>query len=348
MNLYCSNCGNELTEAPVGGRQRMVCPACLRVAYRRLKVGAGAQITRDGKLLLLQRGWGDDAFPGTWNLPAGYCEGDEAPSLAARREAAEEAGLQIRTGRLAGAHFFDDDPRGNGILLVYEAEIVAGELRCDGREIQSAAFFSADALPASLCGGGHDEAIIAWQRRALDRWQPGMEPRYCPHCSQPLAERLSFRRMRFTCSQCGYVHFREAKVGVTALIEREGKVLLVRRGIEPGLGRWSLPSGFVDWDESPESALVRECAEETGLVIENPVLWQAQHYTDDCRGPGVNLIYRAEVAGGRLQAGDDASAARFYDRDELPLGEEIAFKGHRHTLELWLDSKTEGATNPTR
>lgn len=342
--MYCSDCGIELSEVSVDGRPRLACPVCSQVVYRQLKVGAGAQVTRDGKLLLLRRGRGDDAFPGTWNLPAGYCEIDEPPPVAARREAAEETGLRIRTGRLAGAHFFDDDSRGNGILLVYEAEIVAGELCCDGREVQAAAFFSAEALPEPLCGGGHDKAIVAWQQRALDRWQPGMQPRYCPHCTRPLAERLAFGRMRFTCSQCGFVHFREAKVGVSALIEREGKVLLVLRGIDPGLGKWSLPSGFVDWDESPESALVRECAEETGLLIENLVLWEARHYTDDFRGPGVNLVYRAQVAGGTLRAGDDASAARFHTRDELPPDDEIAFQGHRHVLERWKASKVEGAT----
>jgi 8-oxo-dGTP diphosphatase len=134
-------------------------------------------------------------------------------------------------------------------------------------------------------------------------------------------------------------------VGVSALIESEGQVLLVLRGIDPGLGKWSLPSGFVEWDESPESALVRECAEETGLVVENPVLWEARHYTDDFRGPGVNLVYRAQVAGGTLRAGDDASAARLHARDELPPDDEIAFQGHRHILECWKASKLDGATS---
>jgi 8-oxo-dGTP diphosphatase len=337
--VHCARCGVELIQRPVDGRLRWVCPACEKIAYAHLKVGAGVLAERDGALLLVQRGPESDAFPGTWNLPSGYCEAGEPPAVTAARETAEETGLQVQVGRLVDAYFFDDDPRGDGLLLVYEADIVAGELQSDGHEAVVARFFLPQHLPQALCGGGHDRAVRAWQARALDRWQPGAPMRYCPHCAHSLEQRLAYDRLRLICPACGFVHFRRPRVGVSVLVEQEGQVLLVRRAVDPGRGKWCLPSGFVEWDESPETAAVRECAEETGLVVGRLALLEVTHYTDDFRGQGINLTYRAQVAGGILRPGDDAAVARFFPRGELPPADAIAFRGHRLALERWHEKR---------
>jgi 8-oxo-dGTP diphosphatase len=325
----------------VEGRLRPACPACGWIAYEHLKVGAAVLLEREGKLLLAQRAPDCPAFPGTWYLPAGYCEADEPPSAAAAREALEEVGLAVQVGRLSDAYYFDDDPRGNGLLLVYEARAAEGDplpAPARGRaagEIAAAGFFPPDGLPRPLCGAGHDRAIRAWQARALDRWRPGTAPRYCPHCTHPLEERPVFGRVRPACPACGFVHLRELKVGVSLVVEEGGRILLVQRAWEPEQGKWSLPSGFVEWDESPEAAARRECLEETGLVAGDLALVRVNHYTDDWRGPGINLIYRTRPAAGTLQAGDDAAGARFLLPSELPPEDEIAFAGHRELIREW-------------
>jgi 8-oxo-dGTP diphosphatase len=330
-----------MAERLTEGRPRLVCAACGHVSYRQLKVGAGVLVQQNGALLLLQRG-PECAFPGAWNLPAGYCEADEPPPVTAARETAEETGLQVRVGRLVDVYYFDDDPRGAGLLLVYDAEVVGGELAGDGEEAVGVGFFPPKRLPEPLCGGGHDQAVEAWQARALDRWQPGMALRYCPHCTHALEERLAFDRMRFVCPACGFVNFREPKVGVSVLVEQGGKILLVQRAVDPGQGLWCLPSGFVEWDERPEAAAGRECAEETGLVVEILDLLGVRHYTDDYRGPGLNLTYRARVTGGALRPGDDAQAARFFTPAEMPAAERIAFVSHRLALERWRMAQQAG------
>lgn len=319
MTLFCERCGTEVGSA--GGQA--------------LNVGAGALVVREGELLLVQRGPEMAAFPGTWNLPSGYGEAGEPPRLTAARETREETGLEVEVGGLVDAYYFDDDPRGAGLLLVYEAEIAGGVLQGDGVEAVALGFFPPGGLPEPLCGGGHDQAIDAWRRRALNRWQPGAPLHYCPHCGHSLEERQAFGRLRPVCRLCGFVHFRELKVGVSIWVEWEGRVLLVQRAVEPGLGQWSLPSGFVEWDESPEMAAIRECREETGLTVALTGLLGASHYTDDFRGPGINLTYRARVVDGNLQAGDDAQLARFFASADLPPADEIAFVGHRNTLERW-------------
>lgn len=327
------------------GSPRQVCPACGWVHYPQLKVGAGVLMEYQGQLLLVRRGQGADAFAGTWGLPAGYCEPDEPPSVAAAREAAEETGIELTAGRLVGAYYFDDDLRGNGVLLAYEARsegdllehIVDWQPASD--EVDAVRFFAADALPESICGGGHDQAIEAWKSRALDRWEPGVPMRFCPHCANRLTEAVAFGRQRRVCVTCGFVQFREPKVGVSILVERDGRVLLVERAVAPGEGMWSLPSGFIEWDEAPEEAARRECIEETGLELRDLRLLDVVHYTDDFRGPGISLLYQGEVAGGTLRAGDDAKSARFCTPGELPPLRSIAFRGHRRVLKQWQEAR---------
>jgi 8-oxo-dGTP diphosphatase len=325
-----------LVEEVIDGRARQVCPACGLVVYRCLKVGAGVLVERDGTLLLVRRGPEADAFPGTWCLPAGYCEADEPPAATAAREANEETGLKMHISCLEGAYYFQDDPRGNGVLLAYEARVDEGEPRTDGVEIVDAGFFQPDGLPEPMCGGGHDQAIQAWAARALERWVPGDPLRFCPHCTCEMEQQVAFGRVRPVCPTCGYIHFIAPKVGVSVLVEWEGRVLLIQRAIEPGLGKWSLPSGFIESDEAPETAAAREVAEETGLDVENLDLLSVDHYTEDYRGPGLNINYHAAVSGGELHAADDAAGVRFFSPAELPALDQIAFASHRRVLNGWV------------
>ena len=156
---HCPDCGSELALTPVEGRDRTLCTSCDKVHYVQLKVGAGVTIERDGELLLVRRR--HEPFQGAWNLPAGYCEVDEAPEETARREALEETGLQTEIDGIVGVFYFDDDPRGNGILIAYRAKVTGG-LLTDTAEAESATYFPAGRLPMPLSGGGHGPAILAW------------------------------------------------------------------------------------------------------------------------------------------------------------------------------------------
>jgi len=158
---YCPDCGTRLETRIQEERPRDYCPACERIHFQQLKVGAGAVIVTDGRLLLLQRSTAP--FRGSWNLPAGYVEADESPYQAVVREVSEETGLGVEVERLLGVYYFDDDPRGNGILIVFQCRIVSGEVSVSS-EAQSARFFAPDRLPKGLAGGAHDRAIMDWVR----------------------------------------------------------------------------------------------------------------------------------------------------------------------------------------
>jgi len=157
---YCSACGTPLEYRDFEGRERAFCVQCHRFHFRQLKVGAGGLIEQDNKLLLLQRAHAP--FQGDWNLPAGYVEYDEHPSQTVVREIQEESGLQVRVDRLYDIYLFTDDPRGNGLLIVYTCQILGGELRATAEGFNPL-FFSRGDLPNNLAGGGHNQAILAWK-----------------------------------------------------------------------------------------------------------------------------------------------------------------------------------------
>ena len=160
---YCLKCGSGLEIRLLDGRDREICGRCGWVYYPQLKVGAGVLIEKDGCLLLLQRA--HEPWKGYWNIPAGYVEVDENPIDAARREALEETGLDVEIGELIGVYYFDDDPRGNGIMFVYLAKSVNGQLKIDD-EASFARYFSWQDVPENLAGAGDNRVIGEWRLKA--------------------------------------------------------------------------------------------------------------------------------------------------------------------------------------
>lgn len=106
---------------------------------------------------------------------------------------------------------------------------------------------------------------------------------------------------------------------VDAVAEREGQVLLIRRGRPPWQGMWALPGGFVDVGETTEEAVLREFREETGLAASKPrILGVYSDPARDPRGHLVTLVYAVRPGPGEPRGGDDAAAAAWHPLDRLP------------------------------
>ena len=140
---------------------------------------------------------------------------------------------------------------------------------------------------------------------------------YCIRCGTPLATVERRGRALRRCPSCGWTAFADPKVGVGALVVDDDRVLLVRRGVEPGLGRWSVPAGYLDAGEDPAVAVAREVVEETGMTVTVGALLDTV-VNPPGLGASLFLLYAATVTGGRLTAGDDATEAGWFAPDRLP------------------------------
>mgnify|MGYP001582126323 CR=1 FL=1 len=141
--------------------------------------------------------------------------------------------------------------------------------------------------------------------------------------------RVVEKRRREVCPACGHIAFRNAKPAVGVLIERDGKLLLVRRERAPYKGSWDIPGGFLEQDEHPRKGALREAREETGLRIALDALLGV--YQDKNGGDHtLNLYYKAHVTGGREIAGDDADDLRWFAPRDIPT--RIAFPGHARAV----------------
>jgi 8-oxo-dGTP diphosphatase len=160
------------------------------------------------------------------------------------------------------------------------------------------------------------------------------ELNYCPRCGHVLEDREAFGRTRRFCPSCELIVFRDHKVAAGVLVEHEGKVLLVRRRLNPRKGTWSFPAGFVDFGEEPAEAAVRECREETGLQVEIAGLLDVIAGREHERGADIVILYHAWLAGGEPQAADDVDRVAFFAPDQLP---PLAFRATRIALTRWRD-----------
>jgi len=109
-------------------------------------------------------------------------------------------------------------------------------------------------------------------------------------------------------------------VGVGAVVVKEGRVLLIRRGNEPMKGHWTLPGGLVELGEPLLAAVAREVREETGLTVEPleliELLDRIHRQGERVRYHYVIADYLCRVVGGQLQAASDADAAKWVERAE--------------------------------
>ena len=157
---------------------------------------------------------------------------------------------------------------------------------------------------------------------------------FCPRCGGSLVQRYVEGRERQVCSHCGRIHYRNAKPCACALVVQDGRVLLVRRAIEPFYGYWDIPGGFLEAEEHPAASVVREIEEETGLRIRLTSLlgiYVDAYSTED--EYTLNIHYLAEVVSGEPRPASDVSELAWFAPHELP--SDLAFRSDYQALEDW-------------
>jgi ADP-ribose pyrophosphatase YjhB (NUDIX family)/ribosomal protein S18 acetylase RimI-like enzyme len=157
-------------------------------------------------------------------------------------------------------------------------------------------------------------------------------PTYCPRCGTRLERRFAEGRDRDVCPACGFVFYRNPVPAVGVVVALEQGVVLVRRRYEPRAGYWALPAGYMELGESAEEAAIRECHEETGLLIQIDYLLGVYSFGFGDQS-GLVIIYAATAVGGAAEAGDDATEVGVFPLDALPAP--FAFRTHIQAIDRW-------------
>jgi ADP-ribose pyrophosphatase YjhB (NUDIX family) len=158
---------------------------------------------------------------------------------------------------------------------------------------------------------------------------------FCARCGAPLAfgSIPGEDRDRLACSACGHVAYVNPRLVVTTLpITDAGEIVLIRRGIEPGLGTWAQPGGFLEVDETVNQAAVRETWEETGLIVEPGEI--VGLYTR-LEASVVTIAFEARIVGGTAAPTPEATEVVAYPPEAIPWAG-IAFKTTLWALHDWL------------
>lgn len=167
------------------------------------------------------------------------------------------------------------------------------------------------------------------KREANPKWA-----QFCPRCGNLLQDRWmeTEEKTRRVCPTCGFIFYLNPKVAAGAIPRQSGKIWLIRRNIEPALGSWTFPGGYVDLGECVPEAAIRETYEETRLKVRLDRLLNVYSYAD----AGIVMIaYCATVTGGKPAVTPESTAIRAFSPDEIPW-EDLAFPSTRAALRDYL------------
>ena len=168
----------------------------------------------------------------------------------------------------------------------------------------------------------------------VPHWLQG-HVRHCGRCGAPLAASVppGENRERMACAACGFISYVNPRLVVTTLpVTEHGELVLIRRGIEPAIGTWAQPGGFLEVDETVGEAAVRETLEETGLVVEPGVLVGLYSRLE---AAVVTLVYEARVVGGAARPCEESLEVVPFAPSAIPWAG-LGFKTSWWALRDWM------------
>lgn len=166
--------------------------------------------------------------------------------------------------------------------------------------------------------------------------------RHCRQCGTAVEQRIpddGDTRLRAVCPACRTVHYINPLIVVgTVPVWRDGRVLLCKRAIEPRHGKWTLPAGFMELNETTQEGAARETDEEAGAQIEMGPLFSLINLSVVGQ---VHMFYRATLLSDAFDPGPESLEVRLFDANEIPW-ESLAFTTVRMTLERHFEDARRG------
>ena len=158
--------------------------------------------------------------------------------------------------------------------------------------------------------------------------------KFCSNCGNQVTHQIpdGDNRLRFVCNHCNTVHYQNPLVIVGVLPEYQQQILLCKRAIEPQKGRWTLPAGFLENDESTLDGALRECFEEANAKVIDPELYALYDI------PYINQVYvfyRATLANNEFGPSSESTEVALFSEQDIPWNE-LAFPVVKAVLKQYL------------
>jgi ADP-ribose pyrophosphatase YjhB (NUDIX family) len=167
--------------------------------------------------------------------------------------------------------------------------------------------------------------------------------KFCSACGHTVALRTPTgdHFARFICDACGVVHYQNPKLIVGCVPEHAGKVLLCRRAIEPRLGFWTIPAGFMENGETTQEGARRESMEEAHARVEIGSLLAVVHVL---HADQVHVMFRASLPDASFGPSAESLEVELYDEAEIPW-QQIAFRSVDFALRRYFEDRRLGVEN---
>ncbi len=155
---------------------------------------------------------------------------------------------------------------------------------------------------------------------------------FCPSCQSKLTH---VTNRLLNCNRCGFHFYLNPAITNALILEnKKGEILLVKRKYPPKKGRWDLPGGFIEFNETVEESLEREIKEELGIKTKNLKYIGSQ--PDRYLYKGINyhtlcMFFTGQIKNGKIVSQDDISTVKFFSKKNLPF-KKIAFTGIKKAL----------------
>ncbi len=165
--------------------------------------------------------------------------------------------------------------------------------------------------------------------------------KFCSHCGQPVALRTlaGDHLPRYVCDGCGAVHYQNPKLVVGCVPEHaDGRILLCKRAIEPRLGYWTIPAGFMENGETTQDAARRESYEEALADVEIGSLLAVVHVL---HADQVHVMFRARLPEPRFGPGAESLEVVLCDEASIPW-QDIAFRSVDFALRRYFEDRRRG------
>ena len=164
--------------------------------------------------------------------------------------------------------------------------------------------------------------------------------KFCSACGNTVSLRTpeGDHLARHVCDACGVVHYQNPKLIVGCVPEHEGRILLCRRAIEPRLGFWTIPAGFMENGETTQEGARRESFEEAQAEVEIGSLLAVVHVL---HADQVHVMFRAKLPRPNFGPSPESLEVGLYGEDEIPW-QDIAFRSVDFALRRYFDDRRRG------